>query len=384
MLLQDKHIAIIGGGPGGLSLARLLQLQGARVKVYERDLNKAVRVQGATLDLHEGSGLEALKRAGLTDAFYANYRPLAGRLRITDEQAHIHSDDHESEEALSEDRPEIDRGPLRHILLDSLEADTVVWDSQFSSMEKQDGGWLLHFKNGSTAYADLVIGADGANSRLRPYLTDIRPVYSGVTIVEGTVYHAEQNAPELYQLVKGGKLFAFGHEQSLILSAKGDGSLSFYTGCKVPENWVKESGIDFSDIEQVKQWFITAYGSWSPVWQELFASGELSIIPRPQYHFPLDQSWTTLPDLTIIGDAAHRMPPYAGEGVNMAMQDAFELAECLGSSDFPDTRSALAAFEKRMLARTAEVTQLTLENTEMLHAKDALESMMGMIRGSGE
>ncbi|MEJ7664838.1 MAG: FAD-dependent monooxygenase [Hymenobacter sp.] len=162
MLMQDKKIAIVGGGPGGLTLARLLQLKGAAVSVYERDANQDVRVQGATLDLHEESGVEALRRAGLLEAFYANSRPEAGRLRVMDKHAASVLDELFAEDS-GDQRPEIDRGPLRHVLLQALAAGTVVWDSQFASMEKENAGWRLFFKNGPSAYADLVVAADGAN-----------------------------------------------------------------------------------------------------------------------------------------------------------------------------------------------------------------------------
>ena len=371
----NKKIAIIGGGPCGLTLARLLQLKGAHVNVYERDVNENVRVQGATLDLHEESGLEALRRAGLIDAFYANYRPDAGKLRIVDKHLNIKMDTHSSGD-FEENRPEIDRGPLRMIMLGSLEPGTVVWDSQFVSMAEHNGGWKLQFKNGTTAEAGLVIAADGANSKIRPYITSIKPVYSGITIVEGSVYNAEKNSPKLYELVKGGKIFAFGDDQSLILSAKGDGTLSFYTGCKVEESWLRDSGIDFSNKQEVFDWFKKAFGAWDIAWQELFESDDVSLVPRPQYHFPLDQHWTPLSTITMLGDAAHRMPPYAGEGVNMAMQDAFELAECLTSGKFSDTHAAIAAFEKQMCERASAVTQMTLDSTEMMHSGDPIASLI--------
>src|SRR5690349_4686979 len=113
MIIQNKKIAIVGGGPGGLTLARLLQMNGAEVKVYERDLNKNARVQGATLDLHDDSGLKALEKAGLMDAFKANYRPGADKMRIVDHQANIvydqHTDDQQEETFGSPYfRPEID------------------------------------------------------------------------------------------------------------------------------------------------------------------------------------------------------------------------------------------------------------------------------------
>lgn len=377
MLLKNKTIAIVGGGPGGLTLAKLLQLKGANVKVYERDFNSDVRVQGATLDLHEESGLEALRQAGLIDEFYANHRPEAGKLRIMDKHAAIRLDLHEAADH-EENRPEIDRGPLRTILLNSLSPETVVWNSQFENMVPYKDGWQLNFKNGTSATADLVIAADGAKSKIRPYLSSTQPIYSGVTAMEGNIYHAQKHAPQLNELLKGGKIFAFGDEQSLILSAKGDGTLSFYTGCKIDENWATTSGIDFTNKAQVFNWFKTAFGTWDHVYQELFEFEELVCIPRPQYYYPLDQKWETLPNLTMIGDAAHLMPPYAGEGVNMAMQDALELSQQLTSDAFPDLQTAIAAFEKQMLVRASAVTQDTLDSTAMLHSKDATNRMINM------
>jgi len=379
MVIKDKKIAIIGGGPGGLTLARLLQLKDANVKVYERDFSKDARVQGATLDLHQESGLEALIRAGLINDFYANHRPDAGKLKLVDKSGEIKLDEQSSDD-YGEHRPEIDRGPLRKILLDSLQSDTVVWDSQFVTMDKQGEGWLMHFKNGTSAYADIVIAADGANSKIRPYITDIKPVYAGITVIEGNIYHAAKNAPNLHTLVNGGKTFAFGNEQSLILSAKGDGSLSFYTGCKLPENWLTTSGIDFNDKMQVFDWFKEVFASWDAQWQELFAGNEIWFVPRPQYHYPLDQHWDALPNLTMLGDAAHLMPPYAGEGVNMAMQDALELAECLTDAQFKTVQEAIAAFEKQMCTRASAITQITLESTEMLHSEGALDKMLAMFQ----
>lgn len=376
MLLENKKIAIIGGGPGGLTLANLLQQKGADIRVYERDENKHARVQGATLDLHEESGLEALKRAGLLEDFYENYRPGAGKMRLITKNLEIKFDDHQEGNQREDLRPEIDRGPLRKILLNHLPEETVVWDSHFVSLEPENEGWRIRFKNGTSNYADLVIAADGANSKIRSTITDIKPIYSGITIVEGNIYNAAVNAPKLYEILKGGKVFAFGDDQSIILSAKGDGSMSFYTGCKVSENWVEDSGIDFSDKASVHRWFQQEFAAWNPIWQELFESDDLWFVPRPQYHFPLNQSWNAHSNITMIGDAAHRMPPYAGEGVNMAMQDAFELCDCLTDPQFPDLKSAVSAFEKQMCKRASEVTKMTLDSTEMLHSGDPIQSML--------
>lgn len=369
--IKNKKIAIVGGGPGGLTLARLLQLKGADVKVYERDRDRNARAQGATLDLHDESGLAALRAAGLMDAFKANYRPGADKLRVMDKNANIVLDEHVNKDN-EFSRPEIDRGPLQNILLDALEPGTVVWNSQFTALSPQGDSWQLEFKDGSPAYADIVIAADGANSKIRPYITPIRPFYSGVTVVEGAVYNSETASPKIHELLAGGKIFALSDEKTLIVSAKGDGSLVFYTGCKTEENWGRESGIDFSDKAQVLGWFKSEFAGWDDAWLELFENADPKFALRPQYCMPFDQAWDALPNLTILGDAAHLMPPFAGEGVNMAMLDALELSQCLAEGNYTDTLSAITAYEKQMRRRASETARDSMESTAVLHSEGAI------------
>ena len=119
-------------------------MKGADVKVYERDEHKDARSKGATLDLHDDSGLAALLEADLMDEFKADYRPEAGYVRILDKSAKIRFD----ESINGNDgfhRPEIDRGPLNEILLDSLKSDTVVWNSRFVSLTGCRGKYFLVF-----------------------------------------------------------------------------------------------------------------------------------------------------------------------------------------------------------------------------------------------
>ena len=377
-IIKNKKIAIVGGGPGGLTLARLLQMKGADVKVYERDANKDARMQGATLDLHDDSGLLALREAGLMDAFMANYRPGADKLRIIDKHANIVLDeDINKEGALS--RPEIDRGPLQNILLDSLQPGTVVWDSHFISMAPKNDSWVLEFKNGTTVFADLVIAADGANSKLRPYITPIKPFYAGIMVVEGAIYNSATASPKVHKLLNGGKIFAMGDEKSLIVSSKGDGSLVFYTGCKKGEQWHLESGIDFTDKAQVLAWFKTEYEGWDSIWLELFENVSAPFAIRPQYCMPVDQTWAALPNITMLGDAAHLMPPFAGEGVNMAMLDALELSKCLTGEDHQNLQTAIAAYENQMRIRASEVAEITLEATAELHSLNAIPFIRSVI-----
>ncbi|RAJ32169.1 FAD-dependent oxidoreductase [Pedobacter cryoconitis] len=382
MWLQNKKVAIVGGGPGGLTLARLLQLKGIEVKVYERSKDKSADQQGATLDLHYESGLKALRECGLMEEFKKNYRPGADRLTITDQYAALKFS--EAEEGVLLDlnseyaRPEIDRGPLRNLLIEALQEGTVVWDAHCTELKKGKTGWGLVFENGTVACADLVVAADGAHSKIRKYITAIRPVYSGITIVEGNIYNAAVYAPNLWKLTNGGKVFAMGSCKTIVLSAKGEGSLSFYTGTSETEGWAKSGSIDFKNKEEILTWFKQRFSDWSVDWQEAFLADESYFIARPQYCFPVDQSWQALPDLTMIGDVAHVMPPFAGEGVNQAMQDALELYEALCLTDFNSLQEAIAAFEKKMCSRTSAVTVDTLLQTEALHAENSLQYLLDM------
>jgi 2-polyprenyl-6-methoxyphenol hydroxylase-like FAD-dependent oxidoreductase len=381
MLLKNKKIAIIGGGPGGLTLARLLQLKGADIKVYERDLDKNARVQGSPLDLHEGSGLAALRQANLLEEFRKNFMPGADRKKIMNEQAEVFFSDHDIKVAENFDhehfRPEIDRGTLRKILLASLEPQTIVWNSHFLSMEKQNGGWMLHFKNQTDTYADIVIAADGANSKIRPYITEIKPLYSGITMLEGNIYDAKQSAPKIFALLNGGKIMAFGNKKDVLMGQKANGEIGFYASFKTDENWAANCGLDFSDKNQVLEWFKREYSGWSSIWYELFENTVPPFIPRPIYSMPTDQTWKALPNLTMLGDAAHVMPPFAGEGVNMAMLDALELTECLTSGKYNTVQEGIADFEKNMCERAAIITQESLDNGERMHSENSLSTMLG-------
>lgn len=362
-LLQNKEIAIVGGGPGGLTLARLLQLKGAHVKVYERDFNQEARVQGAIVDLHFESGLKVMEAAGLMDAFKANYMPGADRFRLVDKDMNIRLDEHsqESEPDFGDEhfRPEIDRGALRNVLIDALLPDTVVWDSQFVRMKEVKDKWELHFKNGTSATADIVIGSDGYRSKIRWYVTDIQALYSGATIIQGEIENPEQECPEMYAFVDQANLIAMGTGKTIAAQPRGDGGLTFYASSLYPENWIETSGIDFTNSDEVSAYLVNYYKDWNPIFFTLFKACK-QFVPRPLNYFPLDQQWDTKPNITLIGDAAHLMPP-SGEGVNTAMLDALDLSECLTSGEFPTIQAALAAYEERMLARATVLGKEAVE-----------------------
>lgn len=374
--IDGKKIAVVGGGPGGLTLARLLQMQGADVAVYERDQSRAARVQGSALDLHEDSGLAALEAAGLMDAFWANHRADLDRLRLTDQNGKI-LHDHARTMTGAGKRPEIERGPLRDLLLDSLKPETVHWDRRLESAEIAGDKVKLQFADAESVVADMAIGADGANSRLRAVVTPIRPEYVGVALVEGVVANAKDAVPELWQLLGGAALIALGSERTIGMGTKPDGSILFYAGLKTAdaEGRLRLEAAD--DTAKRVAWFHANFEGWSALWEPLFAKAK-SVVWRPLLVCPEDQHWNPKANVTLIGDAAHVMPPYAGEGVNMAMLDALVLSRELLKEG--DVASAIARYESEMFRRMREMTSDTMTNTEMFYSPDAAERVVGLFR----
>lgn len=377
--IEGKKIAIVGGGPGGLTLARLLQMRDADVAVYERDQSRESRVQGSALDLHEDSGLAALEAAGLIDAFWANHRPDLDRLRLTDQHGTI-LHDHPRTMSGAGKRPKIERGPLRDLLLDSLRPGTVHWDRKLESAEHRGDKVALQFAGGESVLADLAIGSDGANSRLRELVTPLRPKYVGVTLIEGSVPLAKDAVPDLWSLLGGAALIALGNEKTIGMGTKPDGSILFYAGLKSDDPEEKQRLENADSADKRVAWFHANFEGWSELWATLFRKAS-SMVWRPLLVCPADQHWDQKLNVTLIGDAAHVMPPYAGEGVNMAMLDALVLSRALLSES--DSANAIAAYETEMFARMQHMTEDTMSNTEMFYASDASERVVALFRSFG-
>jgi 2-polyprenyl-6-methoxyphenol hydroxylase-like FAD-dependent oxidoreductase len=132
--------------------------------------------------------------------------------------------------------------------------------------------------------------------------------------------------------------------------------------------------------DQRVKWFHANFIGWSDLWEPLFKHA-VSMVWRPLLVYPIDQPWASKPNLTLIGDAAHVMPPYAGEGVNMAMLDALVLSKFLLRED--KTAIAIAAYETEMFSRMRSMTAETMANTEMFYAPDACERVVALFRSFG-
>jgi len=228
------------------------------------------------------------------------------------------------------------------------------------------------------ALADIAIGSDGANSRLRELVTPIRPEYAGVSLVEGLVPAAKQTIPKLWDLLGGSALIALGGERTIGIGTKPEGSVLFYAGLKTHNGTARESLEEASGPEQRVAWFHANFEGWGELWDPLFREA-VSMVWRPLLVCPPNQHWEPKPNVTLIGDAAHVMPPYAGEGVNMAMLDALVLSRLLLSEE--SSSVAIATYEAAMFARMREMTADTMANTEMFYALDASDRVVALFRG---
>jgi 2-polyprenyl-6-methoxyphenol hydroxylase-like FAD-dependent oxidoreductase len=256
----------------------------------------------------------------------------------------------------------------------------VQWDCKLEYSEFQGEQVLLRFANGQTSVADIAIGSDGANSRLRELVTPIRPQYVGVSLVEGLIPAAKRAIPKLWDLLGGSALIALGGERTIGMGTKPDGSVLLYAGLKTDDPAARLSIEEASGPEERVGWFHANFKGWSGLWEPLFREA-VSMVWRPLLVCPMDQRWTPKPNVTLIGDAAHVMPPYAGEGVNMAMLDALVLSKFLLSED--TLGNAIAAYETEMFSRMRSMTADTMVNTEMFYAPDACERVVAMFRSFG-
>ncbi|HEY9104144.1 NAD(P)/FAD-dependent oxidoreductase [Chitinimonas sp.] len=376
--MSPYPIAIIGGGPGGLTLARLLQQQGHKVTVFEADASPLVRGQGGSLDLHQESAQLALSKAGLTAAFLAVARFDGQAMRVADKHGTLLWD--ESVVSGKQDRPEVDRSELRQLLLDSLPSGTVWWGHKLKTAKPlASGGHLLQFESGQQATAELVVGADGAWSRLRPLLTDVQPGYSGVSFVELGLPDAAERTPRLAALVGQGKLMALQDDKGLIAQYNGDGRIRVYVALRVAEGWLAEQGLAEATPAQARTLLLAQFADWAPELRALIECSEDHMVPRPLYTLPIDHRWAGQPGITLLGDAAHLMSPFAGEGVNIAMLDALKLAEALQAE--PDQASALARYEADLFERAQAAAQMSAYGMETCLAPDGAVRLKAMMEG---
>jgi 2-polyprenyl-6-methoxyphenol hydroxylase-like FAD-dependent oxidoreductase len=353
-------VAVVGAGPAGLTLTRLLQTRGFSVRIFERDSASTARLQGGSLDLRPASGQRAIRDAGLGEAFDRFSRTEAEAFTMLSRHGEVQTVDQPLDQ--EDNGPEIDRADLRRLLLDAVGPDTIAWDHALGdAVPEPDGRWRLEFRNQPPVTADLVIGADGMHSRIRRRLTPVEPRYFGIAMLAAIVRRDLWRGSKLDALLGEGSMLVAGSGQTIWVQRCNHDVIRFYFSMNVDPDWPTSEGIALTDTAAVLDAVTAAYHDWSPEVLAMFTQIEDGLERWPLHVLPPDIRWTTQPGATILGDAAHIMPPFTGKGVNLALLDALELADGLTASPAADVTAVLETFEKGMQDRTRTEIGLCLK-----------------------
>jgi 2-polyprenyl-6-methoxyphenol hydroxylase-like FAD-dependent oxidoreductase len=355
-------VSIIGAGLGGLTLARVLHVHGVAATVYEAESSANERAQGGMLDIHENNGQIALKAAELFEEFLAIIHPGGQATRVLDKSGNILLDEPDDGTG---GRPEVPRGKLRRILLDSLPAGTVRWGHKLTTVSPLGGGrHMLTFADGSTVATNVLVGADGAWSKVRPLLSEANPAYVGASFIETYLYDSDTRHKASAEAVGGGALFAVAPGKGILAHREPNGALHTYAELKRPKDWI--DSIDFSDPLTALARVAEEFNGWAPELIALITDGETVPVPRPIHALPVEHRWARVPGVTLLGDAAHLMIP-SGEGANLAMYDGAELGKAIAANP-GNVETAFLAYEKDLFPRSA---------AEAAEAEKVLEVCLG-------
>ncbi|MFF3485668.1 FAD-dependent oxidoreductase [Streptomyces sp. NPDC002701] len=372
---MTTDITIIGAGLGGLTLARVLHVHGIRAAVYEAEASPRARSQGGMLDIHEENGQRALRAAGLLDQFRGLVLEGRQAIQVLDHDGAVLFD--QTDDGTG-GRPEVLRGELRQLLLDSLPPGTVRWGHKVSGTRALgEGRHEVTFADGATVTTSLLVGADGAWSRIRPLLSATTPEYSGMSFVETYLFDGDTRHPATAKAVGSGSLFALAPGKGLLAHRESGGTLHTYVMLTRSQEWF--AALDLTDPAAATARVAGEFDGWAPELTALITDGETTPVLRPVSALPVEHRWDRVPGVTLLGDAAHLSIPN-GEGANLAMYDGAELGAALATHP-DDIETALTAYEQAMFPRSAAAAAEGTELHEVLYGPGTPHSLIDMFTG---
>ncbi len=349
-MTQKLHVAIVGGGIGGLAAAHALMHRGISVAVYEQA--KTLGEVGAGVFIYPNS-LRQLERAGLGPAlaavgakvgagseYYRMDGSVVGKILTTDSQGW-------------NGMYGMHRADLLKALADAVPEGVVHTDHRCTGFRQDDDGAYLTFENGSTAKADVVIAADGINSVLQKYVVSpSAPEYSGYRAYRGLL-----SADLLPDWKKESHQVWMGDGKHFMVFPVRSGQQLNYVGFVPTNNQTVESWSAIGDRDELA----ASFAGWDARITELLSKVESCFWWGLYDRKPIDK-WVN-GRLTLLGDAAHPMLPHLGQGANQAIEDGTALAVLLEHADpFSDVNAILNQYEALRRPRTSMVQAEARQN----------------------
>jgi 2-polyprenyl-6-methoxyphenol hydroxylase-like FAD-dependent oxidoreductase len=368
-------VTIVGAGLGGLTLARVLHLHNVPVTVYEAEASAGARTQGGQLDLHEHNGQLAIHIADLDEEYRSILHGGGAAQRVADRHA-VFLGDVPDDGSMA--KPEALRGDIRRILLDSLPMGTVQWGKKLiAATVAGNGRRELAFADGSTVTTELLVGADGTWSKVRPLISDQKPAYAGMSYIDTYLHDVDNRHPASAAVVGDGALYALEPGKGFLAHREPGNVIHSYIVVPRPVGWF--DSINFTDADATRAAITAEFDGWAPELTALIAHSDTAPVLRSIYQLPDQHQWSRVPGVTLIGDAGHVTVP-GGEGANLAMLDGAELAQAIAANP-DDMEAALTAYETVMFPRSEAEAIAARETVDLIFGTGAPHALAELING---
>ena len=359
--MTGVKVAIVGGGIGGLVFALALRERGISFELYEQA--DELREIGAAVAL-SANGTRELRRLGLVEQVEAvSVVPSALVIRRWDSGEiiadHPIGRDGTYEATFGAPYYGVHRVALLEALAARLADEGVHLGHRCVGVDERGAGAELRFADGSSADADLVVGADGVHSVIRPHVVgEVRGRFSGTVGYRGLVpVEAMPSLPDPTPL----QFWAGARRHLLHYAIDGGRTVNFLAVVRAPE-WTNDTWMEECEVSDA----VDAYEGWHPAVIEMVGATDVGTRWALFDLAPLE-SWHT-ERVVLMGDAAHAMVPHQGQGANQTIEDAIALADCL--TDAADLPSALRTYEERRRKRTARVQRWSRRAADLMHLPD--------------